>query len=110
MKEIVNFEDFSKVELRVGTILEALPVDGSNKLIKLMIDIGSEKRQVVAGIKKSYQPENLTGGQVIMVANLAPKSLAGLESHGMVLAAHDAEGLPIVLRPERPVPNGSEVS
>lgn len=110
MKEVVNFEDFSKIELRVGTILEASPVEDSNKLVKLIIDIGTEKRQVIAGIKKSYQPESLIGGQVVIVANLAPKSLAGLESHGMLLAAHDADGLPIVLRPDRQVPDGSEVS
>lgn len=110
MKPIIPFADFDKIELRAGTILEGAAVEGSNKLVRLLVDLGNEKRQIVAGIRKSYEPEKLIGTQVVIVANLEPRALAGLESQGMVLAAHNETGLPIVLRPNTPVPNGSKVS
>lgn len=109
-KPVISFEEFDKTELKVGTVLAAEGVESSNKLVKLSVDLGGEKRQIIAGIRKSYQPEQLLGMQIVVIANLAPRSLAGLESQGMVLAAHDEAGLPIVLRPERSAPNGSDIS
>lgn len=109
-KQVIPFPDFDKVELRVGTVLAAEAVENSNKLLKLSVDLGTEKRQILAGIRKSYTPEEMIGTQIVIVANLEPRALAGLESQGMVLAAHDEAGLPIVLRPNTQVPNGSEVS
>lgn len=110
MKPVISFADFDKIELKVGTILEAEAVENSNKLVKLLLDLGSEKRQIIAGIRKSYEPEKLIGMQIVVVANLEPRTLAGLTSQGMVLAAHDENGLPVVLYPEKAVPNGSEIS
>lgn len=122
MKPVISFADFDKIELKVGTVLEAEAVEDSNKLVKLLLDLGSpdssatadssgtEKRQIIAGIRKSYEPEKLIGTQIVVVANLEPRALAGLESLGMVLAAHDENGLPVVLHPEKAVPNGSEVN
>lgn len=110
MKDIIPFADLEKIELRVGTVLEAEAVKDSHKLIRLLVDLGGEKRQIIAGIRKSYQASDLAGKQIVVVANLEPRTLAGLESQGMVLAAHDAEGLPIVLMPEKQVPNGSSVN
>lgn len=110
MKELITFSDFQKLDLRAGTILEAVEVEGSGKLLRLLIDLGEEKRQIIAGIRKSYEADTLLGKQVIIIANLEPRSLSGLLSQGMVLAAHDSDGLPVLLHPERQVPGGSIVS
>ena len=107
--ETIQFEDFKKVDLRVGKILEASRVEGSDKLVKLVVDIGLEKRQIIAGIGKAYAPEALLGKQIIVVANLAPRLLMGLESQGMLLAA-SVDGVPVILAPEKEVPPGSSVS
>ncbi len=85
----ITMDDFMKVDLRTGVVLSAEPVPKSRKLLKLLVDIGTEKRQVVAGIAESYQPEVLIGKQVLVVANLKPAKLMGVESHGMLLAAND---------------------
>lgn len=110
MKDIISFSDFTKLELVVGTVAEAAPIPDSNKLLKLLVDVGSEKRQIIAGIQKSYAAESLIGKQIVIVANLEPRSLAGLPSQGMLLAAHGENGLPILLQPEKLAPNGSAVS
>ncbi len=107
---MIEFPDFQKVELKVGKILTAERVEGSDKLVKLSVDLGGETRQIVAGIGKKYTPEELVGRQIIVVANLAPRMLLGLESNGMLLAAHDAEGGPILLMPDKEAPPGSTVS
>lgn len=114
---MINYEDFKKVELKIGKILAAERVEGSEKLVKLTIDDGTRtetgeivSRQVVAGIGKKYAPEELVGEQIAFVANLEPRKLMGLESNGMILAAHDAEGLPIILCPLTDVSPGSEIS
>ena len=83
----ITIDEFMKVDLRTGKILEAEKVKKSKKLIQLKIDIGNETRQVLAGIAESYEPENLIGRTVIIVANLKPAKLMGIESQGMVLAA-----------------------
>ena len=110
-KPEISFDDFLKLDLRVGTILSADDLENSNKLIKLIVDIGGgEKRQIVAGIKKQYKVEDLAGKQVVVIVNLPPKKLGDYESNGMLLASHDADGLPVALFPERQVPDGSNIS
>lgn len=100
----IPFDDFKKVELKVATILSAERVEGSEKLLKLQVDAG-EPRQVIAGIGTKYAPENLVGRQIVIVANLEPRMLMGLESQGMLLAA---EG-PVLLKPDFDVPSGSSI-
>lgn len=102
----ITYDDFKKVELKVGKILEAEEVPGAEKLLKLKVDLGTETRQLVAGIKKQYQAADLIGRYVAVVANLAPRTMMGVESQGMVLAASDESG-PILLRPDRDTPPGS---
>jgi methionyl-tRNA synthetase len=102
----INIEDFAKVEMRVGQILEAERVEGSRKLIKMRVDIGSEVRQVVAGIAGAYEPASLLNRKIILVANLKPAKLMGVVSDGMVLAA-TAGDRPILATFAEEVPNGS---
>lgn len=105
---MINFEDFQKVELKVAKVLEAERVEGSDKLLKLKVDIGGEQRQIIAGIGKSYHPDALISKEIIIVANLEPRSLMGLESQGMLLAANDESG-PVILMPEKDVPPGTGI-
>jgi len=105
----ITIEDFMKVELRVARVLEAEPIEGSDKLLKLQLDVDGERRQVVGGIKANYTPEDLIGRQVVMVYNLKPAKLRGVESQGMLLAAVDAEGGAILLQPDRETPEGAKV-
>ncbi|MEZ5162940.1 MAG: methionine--tRNA ligase subunit beta [Fimbriimonadaceae bacterium] len=105
----IEFPDFMKVNLKVARIIEAEPVEGSDKLMKLQVKIGEESRQIVAGIKKVYTPEDLIGRQVVVVYNLKPAKLMGIESQGMVLAADDADGNAILLQPDKEAPEGSSV-
>ena len=102
-KNLIDFEDFAKVDLRVGLVRDAESVQGSKKLLKLMIDVGEAKpRQILAGISEHYRPEDMVGRRVVVVANLKPRKLMGLESQGMVLAASDSEGLSVLgVDPER---------
>jgi len=93
--ELIGIEDFGKVDLRVGKIVSAERVEKSEKLVKLKVDIGTETRQVVAGIGKSYSPEELMGKSVVIVANLKPAKLMGIESQGMLLAASSGDGLAV---------------
>jgi len=109
-KPTISYEEFLKIDLRVGTIVSADDLENSNKLIKIIVDIGTEKRQIIAGIKKQYKVEDLVGKQVAFVANLEPRKIADLDSNGMILAAHDGSELPVVLFPERIVPDGSHIS
>jgi methionine--tRNA ligase beta chain len=106
---IIKFDDFQKIDLRVGKVLEAEKVEGSEKLLKLIVDLGSEKRQLVAGIAKYYKPQDLIGKEIVVVANLEPKKLMGIESQGMLLAAN-VDGEPVILIPEKEVPPGTIVS
>ncbi|MBI4134587.1 MAG: methionine--tRNA ligase subunit beta [Candidatus Sungbacteria bacterium] len=103
----LSIEDFKKLDLRIGRILAAEAVEGSEKLVRLRVDIGSEERQVLAGIAKYYTPIKLLGRSIVVVANLEPRVLMGYESQGMMLAAN-ADG-PVILVPEREVPAGTEV-
>jgi methionine--tRNA ligase beta chain len=105
---MVSFEDFQKIDLRVAKIVEAEKVKGSEKLLKLVIDVGKEKRQIVAGIGKFYKPEDLIGKEIAVLLNLEPKKIMGIESQGMLLAA-DVEGEPVILIPEKEVPAGTKI-
>ena len=93
--ELIGIEDFMKVDLRIGKIVSAERVTKSEKLVKLQVDIGSETRQVVAGIGKSYTPEELVGKTVVIVANLKPAKLMGIESQGMLLAGSSGDALAV---------------
>ena len=81
---MITIDDFKKIELRVAKVLEAERVEGSDKLIKMQLSLGEEKRQVIGGIGKTYEPEQLIGREIIIVANLEPRNLMGLESQGML--------------------------
>ena len=105
---MIAFDDFKKVELKIARITEAEEVAGAEKLLKLQIDLGGEKRQIVAGIKKSYQAKDLIGREIVVVVNLEPRMVMGIESNGMLLAATDDSG-PVLLRPDKDVPPGSGV-
>ena len=104
----IPIEQFFQTLLRAGTIVAAQPVPKSKKLMQLTVDIGSETRSIVAGIAEVYSPDELVGRQVVVVANLKPAKLMGVESQGMVLAA-SADGKPYLVQPSVPVPNGSRV-
>jgi methionyl-tRNA synthetase len=105
-EELITIDDFAKVQLKVGKVLQAERVKGSNKLIKLWVDTG-DKRQIVAGIGKSYTPEELIGKKIIVVTNLKPAKLMGIESRGMLLAATDSSGVLSILIPEKDVKEGT---
>jgi len=105
---MITYEDFQKLEIRIGTIIEAEKVKDADKLLRLVIDLGFEKRQIVAGIAQYYQPSRLVGRQVPILVNLEPRKLRGLESQGMLLAADEA-GKAILLKPGRKLVNGSLV-
>ena len=106
--ENINFEEFQKIDLRVGKIIEAERIEGTDKLLKLKVDLGEEKRQLVAGIAKFYQPEDLIGKEIVVVVNLEPKTFRGIESQGMLLAA-DVKGKPVILKPDKEVPPGTKI-
>lgn len=106
---MITIDQFFETELRVATITAAEAIPESRKLVKLTADLGeAEPRQLVAGIVKEYPPESLVGRQVVVVANLQPARLMGIESQGMVLAAAEG-GPPVLLRPDQPVPNGTRI-
>ncbi|MBK7869313.1 MAG: methionine--tRNA ligase [Saprospiraceae bacterium] len=92
VKQEITYDDFTKLDLRTGVILSAEKVEKADKLLKLSVDLGFEKRTIVSGIAEHFQPENLIGKRVVVVANLAPRKLKGIESQGMILSAEDAEG------------------
>jgi methionyl-tRNA synthetase len=112
-KPEITYDDFAKIDLRVATIVEAMEHPNADRLVKLQIDLGEEKRQICAGIKAYYSPEELIGKQIIVVANLAPRKIRGEESNGMLLAASNMEGEEvtdvIVLSPSKPANPGSTV-
>lgn len=105
---MITFDDFKKVELKVAKIIEAEEVAGAEKLLKLQTDLGAEKRQIVAGIKKSYQAKDLIGREIVVVVNLEPRMVMGIESNGMLLCASDEAG-PVLLRPDKDVLPGSSI-
>ena len=111
LKQTISYEDFARLDIRSATIIEAQSIEGSEKLIKLILDVGDgETRQVLAGIRKWYAPEDLKGKQIIFLANLEARKMMGEESQGMLLALDSAgEDKPILLIPEIKMENGSSV-
>lgn len=105
---MVTIEEFMKFEFVVARVKTAAAHPDAEKLLVLTVDIGGEERQLVAGIKKSYAPDELIGKNVVMIKNLQPALLRGVESQGMVLAA-SADGGPVLLTPEKDVPAGTRV-
>jgi methionyl-tRNA synthetase len=106
----IQFEDFSKLDLRVGTILAAEKVEKADKLLKLQVDLGFEKRTIVSGIALHFNPEDIIGRQVVVVANLAPRKMRGIESQGMILMAEDPAGKLHFIAPDTVIERGSSVS
>lgn len=104
----ISFEDFQKLELKIGKILSVEKVDKSDKLLKLEVDFGEEKRQVISGIAKNHVPEEIIGKDFTFVTNLEPREIMGLESQAMILAA-DLDGEAILLSPENEVPAGTKI-
>jgi methionyl-tRNA synthetase len=106
---LITIDDFAKIKLKVAKVLECERVEKSDKLLKLQLEVGEEKRQVVSGIAKNYSPEELIGKYVILVANLKPVKLRGIESNGMILAAYDDSALTLVT-PMAEIKSGADVS
>jgi len=109
-KEIVEFEDFTKLDIRIGTILEAEKVPKTKKLLKLKVDVGIDTRTIVSGIAESFKPVDIIGKQVSVLVNLAPRKIRGVESQGMILMTDTADGKLAFVEPEREVKNGESVS
>ena len=107
--EKISIDDFSKIELRVGLVKVAERVPKADKLLRLEIDIGTEVRQVLAGIAEAYEPETLVGRKVVIVANLAPRKMRGLESNGMIVAASLDGGKPVLAGFLEDVPVGARL-
>ncbi len=111
-KDTITFDDFMKLDLRVAKIIEVSEHPNADKLIVLKIDLGCEVRQIIAGIKAYYSPESLLGKEIVVVANLAPRKMRGLESAGMLLAASDENGddrQVILITPDAEIAPGSTV-
>jgi methionyl-tRNA synthetase len=108
-KPKITIEDFARVDLRIARVLSCEPVPKSTKLLKLQVEVGSERRQVVAGVAQHYRPEDLVGKTIVVVFNLQPAKLMGQESQGMLLAASDASGKLVVLTPAGEIGSGSVV-
>jgi methionine--tRNA ligase beta chain len=106
---MISIDDFRKVELRIATIKSAEPHPNADKLMVLQIDLGDEQRQICAGIRSHYAPEELLGKQIVVVANLETAKLRGLDSQGMLLAASDDDRV-IILTPDKTVLAGAKVS
>ena len=108
---LIQYDDFAKLELRVATVLECKAHPNADKLLVLQIDLGTEKRQICAGLRQHYQPEKLVGKQIVVVANLAPRTMRGEISQGMLLAATDpVTNKVIVVTPSEAAAAGSKVS
>ncbi len=105
---MITIEEFAKLDLRVATVKAVEPHPQADRLLVLKVDLGTEERQLVAGIRAHYAPEELIGKQIVVVANLQPAVLRGVESQGMLLAASDGERV-VVLSPEKPIAAGSQV-
>lgn len=107
--ERISIDEFMKIDLRVAQVVAAERVPNSRKLIKLQVDLGSEQRTLVAGIADAYEAASLIGRSIAMVANLKPAKLMGIESNGMILAASEEGGRPVLVTLDQPVPPGTRV-
>jgi methionyl-tRNA synthetase len=108
-KEVISYDDFARMDIRIGTVLEALKVPKTRKLMQLKIDTGMDTRTVVSGIAEYFEPEDIIGKQVCLLANLEPREIKGIQSHGMILLAEDASGRLILVTPEEKTGEGAEV-
>ncbi len=107
----ITFDDFKKLDLRIGEIKAAEEITGADKLYKLTVDLGGETRELVAGIKLFYEKETLVGRQIVVLANLEPRVIRGITSHGMLLAAsNEDKSSVVVLSPEKNIASGAKVS
>ena len=109
MKPQIGIEDFAKIELKVATVVACEKLEKSNKLLKLSLKIGDEERTVVSGIAKAYSPEYMVGKKLVVITNLKPAKLCGVESQGMILCAENEDGELSFLSPERDMEDGSEI-
>ena len=109
-KAEVTYDDFAKLDLRVATVIACEKVEKADKLLKLTLQVGEEERTVVSGIALHFQPEEVVGKQVLLLANLAPRKMRGIESQGMILMAEDADGKLVFMSPSSSVAPGSGVS
>ena len=105
----ISVEEFQKLDLRIGRIVEADQIPGSRNLIKMMVDFGVEKRQAVAGLLRWYKPEDLRGKKCAFILNLQKRTMMGVESQCMIFAAEDDQGNVVVLQPEKDVAEGSRI-
>jgi methionyl-tRNA synthetase len=110
LKPEIVFYDFGKIDLRVGTIVEAKEVEKADKLLELLVDLGFEKRTILSGIAMHFNPEDIVGKQVTIVANLAPRKMRGIESKGMILMAEDANGKLYFVSPSEAIAAGSSIA
>jgi methionyl-tRNA synthetase len=110
LKPEIVFDDFAKIDLRVGTIIEAKKVEKADKLLELLVDLGFEQRTILSGIAMHFNPEDIVGKQVTIVANLAPRKMRGIESKGMILMAEDAAGKLYFVNPTEGIAPGSAIS
>ncbi len=111
MAEMIQFDDFAKLDLRIGTITKAEAHPNADKLIVMQVDLGAEQRQLIAGLRGYYEPAALVGRQIVVVANLAPRNMRGLDSHGMLLAAVSDDRTQVVfITTEKACPAGLKVS
>lgn len=109
-KPMIQFDDFAKLDLRVGKIVGAERIEKADKLLKLQVDLGAERRTIVSGIALQFKPEEIVGRQVVVVTNLAPRKMRGIESNGMILMAEDVHGKLVFVSPDEAVQPGSGVS
>ncbi len=107
---MLSFDDFSKIDLRVGRVIKAEKVAGSDKLLRIQLDLGAETKEIVSGIARSYTPEDLIGRELVFVANLESKTIMGIESQGMILAARLENGAPAIIIPEKETLPGSKIT
>ncbi len=105
---MIKYEDWKKLEIRIGTIIEASKVENADKLIKLKVDFGSEQRQILTAMAEYFEPEHFMGKQLPFLVNLEPRMIRGEKSEGMILAG-DIDGKPVLLLPEEEVPNGTKI-
>ena len=105
----ISFEEFQKLDLRIGKIIEASQIPTSRNLIRMIVDFGTEKRQAVAGLLRWYKPQDIVGKKCVFILNLQKRKVMGVESQCMILAAEDDEGNVVVLQPEKDIAEGSKV-
>lgn len=106
---MITYDEFSKLDIRIARIEQAERVEGTDKLLRLIVNDGEGTRQLVAGIAESYTPESVVGKTIPILANLEPRTIRGIESQGMILSPSNANDRPVLLLPERDVPLGAKV-